>query len=1145
MGNAQSNGDVEASQLVQSLAQLKTHEDLVVTSPTGDHRLRRDARQQVRTHLFGSDETFGHHASQSSLALHATQTSASRVDVTAIVALIEDLKRNASPDDLVALHSAILSATQDTPLASPSADSPASKTSPGPSRVSRRRSFFTPGIATRDKKGQKKEAKKLQTQTWSPDMFGQSPLSKIVRMAPPDIAQMDLARSSTPDLTANYLGGHEIGSLRVTNGAISPEPSIYEQRPLTAESNPSSRNERYYSASEGTGRDSPEKCSEADTASGEDFWRRATLEVSKRPTYKIPELRVEDVEEEMDNSFASSLDSRLSQTSKDAGEAMTSPFLVDFSPLERPVSALKLYTLEASSNPFLVSPEGEESPRTISPIQEIAVEYEDISPMSTQAQLHVLWDGHAGVEDLETPLKCPSRTPPPPPPSGGGHDELSGQLYRSPSLEVLSRPEYQFDEESFDNEARSPLGLSRRDGHHDEEEEHLLCTTVEQPTLRAGTMLSASSSIYSNTPRCTLTDAGRRRSPRPNFDSGYGSQSSLRTERSLGGEKESTVESATLVTSPPEETKVSGALQLSGRYEDVQVDSALDQHPHTDSRVIRPLSDQTYNPQRPVPEKRFSTPDLLIKSSERPTNSSQPALEKGSPSSMLTPKRLQKRRPQSYSHNSAPLLVQASLFEKTAFCDLPRVPSTVVSRHRRRISENPGMDHLEHTFKSVSHSDSRETLVHSKDVPTMSFEFPSPTHSPPRTHERRGRKQSSGAQTLRFFRSRSRKSEDAREFSSAISDDESAPIIGVADFGTVASSLGSSPYDLAMKHGPQRNREGELREPGRVTHPHQLGSGISTKRLGMDDKAAVHLALSKSRDRLENISLDSKPLPPRSAPSAPRPALRNQERRSVMRMRPGEKAEAVLKKPPEPMLSSDILISPVDSKKDVNSDSGTTLYPQGVRPDLSKDRELNSDVERCDSPSSTSPTDWEKSAKTWRMRRQSIGADLGQIPWKSGANASAEPRKRETSETLGHMYPLHLDTASEASTVQLRTSSPTPSVLERAAALEKRLQSPSHSTNSRPSSPVRRSPSPTRQLQSFSNGAIPSAVAMSKFSAAAGAMKASSVARKGRLTLKKGEGRETLQHGQLGLQHEVQRGGEGLTMRNITLLLREEDPQDT
>ena len=151
----------------------------------------------------------------------------SRLDVEQAINLLQELKKTATPGELVALHRALLptQSISPSPRASITDDSPTLPLPP----PSRRRSAIPPGLATRAglqedllrKPADVQSRPKLtdnRTNDWLPG-------NGADRLAALDIA--DNGRAATPsEFAYGYTGAYRPGTLRITNGTASPEPSI-------------------------------------------------------------------------------------------------------------------------------------------------------------------------------------------------------------------------------------------------------------------------------------------------------------------------------------------------------------------------------------------------------------------------------------------------------------------------------------------------------------------------------------------------------------------------------------------------------------------------------------------------------------------------------------------------------------------------------------------------------------------------------------------------------------------------------------------------------------------------------------------------------------------------------------------------------
>ena len=253
----------------------------VVTSPTGEVRSRRDARSKLRDYLYGpnnqiqapsseeeddgpkrfskvagglkkrlsrSGSSFTQLSSAKSSSLYLTNSSGSRLvlsselstdDLEESQLIARGIKEKAFADSIAA-HNHVSSPVDED-------KHPDSVMAP-----IRRRSLFTPGIATRDPNDILRKPplpNRSQSQVdlayyYNPLLPETSPLSQL--------AALDITgggRSTPSDLTYSHLGGLKLGTLRVTNGgAASPAPDVHT--PVEVMSNITQMDD-HYTTSEG------------------------------------------------------------------------------------------------------------------------------------------------------------------------------------------------------------------------------------------------------------------------------------------------------------------------------------------------------------------------------------------------------------------------------------------------------------------------------------------------------------------------------------------------------------------------------------------------------------------------------------------------------------------------------------------------------------------------------------------------------------------------------------------------------------------------------------------------------------------------------------------------------------------------------
>ncbi|MCJ1419361.1 hypothetical protein MMC32_005715 [Xylographa parallela] len=238
--------------------------NVVVTSPGGDCRSRRDSRQRIRAHLFGSSQESLHADSEedndnkkgfvdtargvrdrlsrtstmvtrrASLRMSITplNTSQSRLSLVPESSLhdfedservFDQIKEKAFYDSLAAMNHVSSPVDEDMHV-----DAVASPI--------RRRSLFTPGLATRvpdDILRKPPPPQRIQSEAdrdyyYNPNRPESSPLAKLAALGSVNQDRSSpVPRASTPsDMEYAHLGGLRPGTLRITNGNNSPIPRI-------------------------------------------------------------------------------------------------------------------------------------------------------------------------------------------------------------------------------------------------------------------------------------------------------------------------------------------------------------------------------------------------------------------------------------------------------------------------------------------------------------------------------------------------------------------------------------------------------------------------------------------------------------------------------------------------------------------------------------------------------------------------------------------------------------------------------------------------------------------------------------------------------------------------------------------------------
>jgi hypothetical protein len=385
-------------------------------------------------------------------------------------------------------------------------------------------------------------------------------------------------------------------------------------------------------------------------------------------------------------------------------------------------------------------------------------------------------------------------------------------------------------------------------------------------------------------------------------------------------------------------------------------------------------------------EATMTSPTLLHASAETPNfsmalPSPSTTLRSTADSATFTNKRLQKRQP------SIPDLPVVQTCHPITTGTIPSVPDNVRAKFVRRLSEAPEMECLTKTVMlSKDSTTSDEAIVSSL---RYSFDVSSPASSrasspaPQKRHHTRSQTERPGVRhSLSFFRRKTA----AKESDAKHSQTEESPAVNLTDLGTVGSTLGSSPYDIAMANVSKK----AVTSP---THPHQLGNAFPRAKsmASMDAETAVTFARNRSKD----IALSPPEMPQRVRsyhnPDAGEATVARRRSRAIY-----ADADA----PPVPVVDSKrmLLMQPSDKlEQSAASEEGQSGHRLQAR---SADA-ISQPVERYDEnkaqPASVQP-DWESHARLWSQRRKSIG---------EGLKARAEAEQREnTYPTFSSTYAL-------------------------------------------------------------------------------------------------------------------------------------------
>lgn len=918
--------------------------DPIVRSPTGDYRTGRDARQQLRAQLTSpidgdvsqesnEDDSLGELATQvrNRLSLSRSnslvsqipsgRTSTSRptslpgskvplvsdtrtIDLEAAISILQELRKNASPEDLAALHKALLPPKAPEPTPAPSRGSVHRKelASESSHALIRRRSLATPGLATRGSPtdalrkpcGQQEPSlKDLKEHEWKLEMMGTSPLTRL--------ATLDLAgdgrnsptpRAQTPgDMAYSHLGSLQLGSLVVTNGAASPTPSVMSKKVNHRKSTPDlSQEEDYFTASEGCG--SPTALKQERVTRSHFHSQSAVLPASS-PLSR--ECRRPDREKKSKQTQRSGSPLKRETLAED-GDAHTSDRRsIKSRGHAKTISAPSVaqdYMAEIASSPF--------------------ADREEFSEGCNAGA------GSSGVSRML--------------------DVGIGEPYSEYSMD--------FREEAFRILDGTIFGRDSTTDH-------------ESHPARPQTSEALESDFKNGRPSHSKAD------------SGYSSGASLRALQREG----KAIEEGT-VPSLPKKTSVLADLQKSGNGPNADETRSL----YTFEQMLSLSVSQKPLPPPPDNEDvKSETPRLSLlqtKSwkrtpSTRTSNLSAPNSPISVSSSHSTDsrkssmhKRLQKRRPTSQQ------LPTVQTCQPIRDGSIPSIPDNIRVHFTRRLSETPGMDHLTRTYASTAHTESTESLIEPK-TDIFPIRFPSPATSgvsqrwhfrsqsarpptPPPHHHR---------PSLFYFRSEKLVESESVDHSGGES-------VCIADFGTVAQSLGRSPYDVATS----ALHTMPVTSP---TYPHQFSTALPRVKsmVSMDSATASEFARMRSRERAA---------PSRLIIQRPRSYHEyNLEAGEATAARASHPRSVYSDVPPVPSITSCRLSLARASSSQATTDLGISQPPakgSDCPKIASRETSVSALIEKFNEqpiqPSQEVQPDWEAHSRLWRQRRKLIGERL-------------------------------------------------------------------------------------------------------------------------------------------------------------------------
>ncbi|KAK6437868.1 hypothetical protein LTR95_005935 [Oleoguttula sp. CCFEE 5521] len=738
------------------------------------------------------------------------------IDVEAAINLLQELKKQASPEELVALHRALLPTREIETVTSPKLiEEGADRYSAVFTQSSTRRSSkLPPGLATRGgfdedvlRKPENaitpKKSKSVIEHTITTSSWGHRHGAGSVN----SLAALDLAednpvfassRPETPDQRYVHAGGYAPGTLRITNGAASPEPMMaMEQMRADAHIAAVSRASLDFHPGHTEHRDLPLRerilQSASDRASREIV---APLSIRRSlgltPSSPVPLQIATDVAEQDYNRGSS-----------------VSPLSVrNDGPISRQRSRERMSAVSAE---YSSDCEISESPRELRTIMNFASrlstvygedqEPEDADDGTPEAALARL-AGHGSRDAPRAPHRAPVHdnndgrpTPPPHVDSGYGSDG-SDRARRIAEKERLLN-------ERLASDTPSPPPHA----------EHTVTTTFAMSSILEGDNDDAKSFKSLYTFKEFLTSPGLRTEIAPPMPSPLSGKRPplLHALRSKSSAKRSSVVATTALPEP------TGVLPSTTTIETKPKSKRVSKAPKPARKLQKPLPAHLQSKEAaarkegvrefaPKLELDIPAPSMgygvsVTDEPTRPPMMARTLSEKLTAAPEMIDLRALENEPSEY-RRSAPLASQRQ--------DVPIVHAT------------------------LNGSDAQNTAPTS--VLTRGRPLPSSPHESPVEA-----KKSSG---MFRFRSKSRGESATRSSEDTISGNAT---MTTSDFSSVTATLGSGPYDLSTNQFQRLNPSSSKAGP---QSPWQISTGLSKAKslTGMNEEAASELARSKSRD---------------------------------------------------------------------------------------------------------------------------------------------------------------------------------------------------------------------------------------------------------------------------------------------------------
>ncbi|KAI9839597.1 MAG: hypothetical protein M1819_002223 [Sarea resinae] len=546
-----------------------------------------------------------------------------------------------------------------------------------------------------------------------------------------------------------------------------------------------------------------------------------------------------------------------SDSHKQAASRNITPCDLDFSQL----GALKLNTLRITNGTSSPAPSIFDHESTVLPASEAASTPNPFSNSLVPNSPHVVIDG---VVDDRPTTRASTKTLPEDPTTGMSLD-LDAEIQEVVSLFATSKATA-FDDDLFEDEGISMS--SRPNSASSKVSSTYASSTGRAPVdIRRRSLRIVTGSSEPSSPQDAIPPTYRI-SPRrvgddnylSNVDSGYDSDvsnQSLRKKQAEDPDKENLeISDAALHLTSDDDSQI-----ILSRHSQSHV--PVDQGLLRGEKGIALPSTET-EASRGIEQEQKSWDSL---------DSGQVADSQAKPAHRKLKKQQRHLRPTS----SRPRLISVQSCQDINRSSVPTIPTTVATKHADRLGRCRTLEHLEHTVPDLDCRISQENLAaETKFVP---IQFPSPTTEP--QPQARRRKSFIGRITFgKMFRTPEEKNATAVEPVSVI---QRTRNLSLTDFGSVAQSLGESPYDIAMS-ASESQFDIHRTEHDSIVHPHQISTTMprSKTMVGMDETAASEYAQAKSQRWSQSRSRSfSRPRSSHSASFDDRDGVPGRSRRPV------------------------------------------------------------------------------------------------------------------------------------------------------------------------------------------------------------------------------------------------------------------------